>query len=386
MVPRLRNLTSLDDTTVQRRLHGTRKYGIHYQDWGRANRDFIHHFFPIDEAYGYHLSTDGLVDLLRKSIRARRVDAQVTAVTRIDNGTRIQFDGRTAERFDFVIDARGFPHRLNRRDHIRVSFIPTNTALLRRGPPTAVDVTHTYTRAVARPHGWVFVIPLAGHTSYGYVFNRYITSVEETERDFDTFMEKEDVSAFERRGVIRFHNFIQRRIYDGFLARIGNAAGFMEPLEASALYLTQSQIHWILNHRLSELAERGRGYAALVNQWLVRNTWRLGVFISWHYSQGSTYDTAFWKHAREEAWPRHLAPVHDPAINAATESRLLHDLIDRAIGQRDGGSEPRPAIRGYAGFHLKSFRNMAGGLGYLDVDRESAWWLPDGRQSAGLEP
>ena len=372
---KLRSLTGLDDSGVRRRLKATRKYGIHYQGWGRANPGFIHHFLPVDRAYGYHLSADALAEMLSAHIRARRVDARVTTLTRVQNGTQIEFDSLPSERFDFVIDARGFPRQLDPQQHIEIPFIPTNTAIIRRGPVTVVDPSHSYTRAVARPHGWIFVIPLAAHTSYGYIFNRDITSIEETEQDFDTFLEKDDVPTFSRRGVIPFPNFIHRRIYDGYLARIGNAAGFMEPLEASSLTLTQIQIDTILNTQLSGSAERLETYAGLVNQLLVRFAWRLGVFISWHYSLGSVYDSEFWRYAREQAWPRHLDRVLDSTIDSAAESRLFEALVERTtrqVGQKKSDHSPKK----YAAFSLQNIRNVAGGLGYIDDGPEPAWWLP----------
>ena len=371
----LRSLSGLEDAAVQRALKATRKYGIRYQGWGHRNPEFIHHFFPIYRAYGYHLSADKLVELLGENIRAHHVDARVTRLTRVGNGIEVEFDRLPPERFDFVIDARGFPRELDSRQHIRIPFIPTNTAIIRRGPATAVDVSHTYTRAVARPNGWIFVIPLAVHTSYGYIFNRDVTPIEEAERDFDKFMQEDGVRAFERRGAIRFPNFIHRCVYDGFLARIGNAGGFMEPLEASALTLSQVQIHQILNHRLSEPAERMEARARLVNQFLVRFAWRLGVFISWHYSLGSVYDSAFWRYARTRAWPRHLDPIDDSTIDPSAESRIFEGMVEFAT-RPGGGKNPDSGPKRYAAFPVTNVLNVAAGLGHTDGGPGSAWWIP----------
>lgn len=372
-------LTGLDEATVQRNLQATRKYGMRYEAWGSANPVFIHHFFPMDRAYGYHLSANLLSELLGRNIRGRRMDARVTSLRRVGNEIAIEFDSLPPQRFDFVIDARGFPRELDAREHIPIRFIPTNTAIIRRGhPKTAVDANHAYTRAVARPNGWIFVIPLAAHTSYGYVFNQGITNIEEAERDFDAFMRQEGVAAIERRGAIRFPNVIHRRIYDGFLARIGNAAGFMEPLEASALGLTQLQIHRILAHRLSGPAGRMEATAKLLNEFLVRQAWRLGVFISWHYSLGSQYDSEFWRYARTEAWPRHADHIDDLTFDPATESRLFEAQLEIATRRR---ARTDWRFKRYSLFPLKSLFNMAAGLGHTNGAPEPPWWIPRGPRS-----
>ncbi|MDE2783183.1 MAG: tryptophan 7-halogenase, partial [Gemmatimonadota bacterium] len=118
-----------------------------------------------------------MADLLHEGTRARHIDAKVLDITRVNGGARVEFEGRAPECYDLVFDARGFPRELHSDQHIDLPFIPTDTAVIRRCPAVFSEgqdgpvLQHTYTRAVARPHGWVFFIPLTAHTSYGYVFN-----------------------------------------------------------------------------------------------------------------------------------------------------------------------------------------------------------------------
>ena len=247
LVRQLQELTALPHETVQQRLKGTRKYGVAFEGWGRRNRDFTHYFTPQQVSYAYHLSADLMAELLQESTRARHIDAKVLDIERVEGGAQVVFEDRAPERYDLVFDARGFPRELDPDRHIDISFIPTNTAVIRRCPPVIEDgrdgpiLQHTYTRAVARPHGWIFVIPLTAHTSYGYIFNRDLSGLAEVEADFDDFLEADGVPEFEQRAVIPFPNFVHRRIYDGAVARIGNAAAFMEPLEATAIVSAQLQ-------------------------------------------------------------------------------------------------------------------------------------------------
>ena len=333
LVQELRQLTDLPHETVQRRLKGTRKYGVAFEGWGRRKRDFTHYFTPQQVSYAYHLSADRMGDLLHERTRARHIDAKVLDIAREEGGARVEFEGLAPERYDLVFDARGFPREINPDRHIDISFIPTNTAVIRRCPAIISEegdgpiLQHTYTRAVARPHGWIFVIPLTAHTSCGYIFNRDVTGLDEVESDFDAFLEAEGVSEFEQRAVISFPNYVHRQIYDGAVARIGNAAAFMEPLEATAIVSAQLQIGMVLHMRLHRSAEHLERDAPVVNRFLVSNMLCYGLFVGWHYSCGSRHESGFWRHARDHIWPLHREAA-DPEVTGCDALRKFDDMID----------------------------------------------------------
>ena len=332
LVQELRQLTGLSHETVQQRLNGTRKYGVSFEGWGRRNRDFTHYFTPQQVSYAYHLSADSMAELLLQSARARHVDAKVLNITRVEGGAQVEFEGLAPERYDLVFDARGFPAELHPEEHIDISFIPTDTAVIRRGPVIVKGeqdgpvLQPTYTRAVARPHGWIFIIPLTVHTSYGYIFNRDVSSLAEVEADFDAFLETDGVSEFEQRAVIPFPNFVHRHIYDGAVARIGNAAAFMEPLEATAIVSAQFQIGMVLQMRLNRSVEYLERDAPVVNRFLVNNMLCYGLFVGWHYSCGSRYDSRFWRRARDHVWPRHRKAA-DPRVVDCAALGKFDDMI-----------------------------------------------------------
>ena len=365
LVRELHQLTGLPHETVQQRLHGTRKYGVAFEGWGRKSRDFIHYFTPQQVSYAYHLSADFMGDLLHESTCAQHIDAKVLNITSVEGGAQIDFEGRPSERYDLVFDARGFPRELNPAEHVNISFIPTNTAVIRRCPAIIKAATGepvrqpTYTRAVARPHGWVFVIPLTAHTSYGYIFNGDITSLDDVESDFDALLETDGVAEFEQRSVISFPNFIHREIFDGAIARVGNAAAFMEPLEATAIVSAQLQIAMVLHVRLNRASEFLDNDTPVVNRFLINNMLCYGLFVGWHYSCGAGFDSEFWHYAQNQAWPSHRK-VADPkqvdcgALNKFDEmfKLLQQPLVDQADWDR------------MCGVPVTSFAQVSQGLGY----------------------
>ena len=333
LVEQLPQLTTLPHETVQQRLNGTRKYGVAFEGWGRRNRDFTHYFTPQQVSYAYHLSADLMADLLQESTQARHIDARVLNISKVQGGACVEFEDRAPEHYDLVFDARGFPRELDPKLHVDISFVPTNTSVIRRCPAVINPgqdgpvLQPTYTRAVARPHGWIFVIPLTVHTSYGYIFNRDVSSLAEVESDFDAFLEADGVSEFEQRAVIPFPNFVHRQIYDGAVARIGNAAAFMEPLEATAIVAAQLQIGMVLHIRLNRSIENLERDAVVVNRFLINNILRYGLFVGWHYGCGSKYDTKFWRYARDQAWP-HYRKAADPEVVGCDALRKFDEMIE----------------------------------------------------------
>ena len=364
LVAELHRLTNLPHDIVQQRLKGTRKYGIGFEGWGRRNQDFIHYFSPQQVSYAYHLSADLLGDLLHESTNAHHIDRKVLNITRVDGGAEVEFEGGERERYDLVFDARGFPRQHDPEQHIDISFIPTNKAIIRRCPaiieeePGKAAAQFTYTRSIARPHGWVFVIPLTAHTSYGYVYNSEISSQEAVEADFDELLETDGVAEFEQRAVIAFPNFVHRRIYDGAVARVGNAAAFMEPLEATAIVFAQLQIGMVLQMRFNRPPEFHERDVEVVNRFLINYVLCSGLFVGWHYSFGSIHDSEFWRYAREGAWAQHRIAA-DPAKVDCSALRKFDDMfellkqpyIDKADWER------------MCGFPVTSYAQMAQGLG-----------------------
>ena len=364
LVQQLQQLTDLPHETVQQRLNGTRKYGVAFEGWGRRNRDFTHFFTPQQVSYAYHLSADLMADMLQESTRARHIDAKVLNITRVEGGAQVEFEGLAPERYDLVFDARGFPRELLPDQHIDISFVPTNTSVIRRCPAIINEeqdgpvLQHTYTRAVARPHGWIFVIPLTVHTSYGYIFNRDVSSLAEVESDFDAFLEASGISEFEQRAVIPFPNFVHRQIYDGAVARIGNAAAFMEPLEATAIVSAQLQVGMVLHIRLNRSIEHLERDARVVNRFLINNVLCYGLFVGWHYACGSRYDSRFWRYARDDAWPRHREAADPEVVDCGALHKFdeMIELLNRAVIDKADWNR-------MCGVPLTSYSQISQGLG-----------------------
>jgi Tryptophan halogenase len=370
-------VTGLGFPHLAERCGATLKRGTRFDGWGSGGSEFLHRFQPA-RLIGYHFDAAELVHVLGEHVRANRVDARVEELHTSADGVEVRLADNTTYLCDYVFDARGFPQPMDGTgdEFIRVDWIPTGRAILRRLSPQRLSGV---TRAAARPQGWIFQIPLREWTSCGYIFNPRISSDAEVEADFTAFLQAEGVSTWEPRGALNFPNFVRRRMFDGRVFWGGNAACFLEPLEATAIGTAIVQIRsaarWI--------AEQGQGRCADpdevedFNSATLSYVCRDSLFIAWHYACGSRWDTPFWQYARrgiERARNSPMARAHLADMEEFVEAgRTLPGLALSAYDDQDRWDrEVCPLLRLYrpfGNFSELNFAQIGHGIGYYGAAR-----------------
>lgn len=302
-----------------RTCHATSKRGVQFENWGIGRHPFVHDFVPQDNP-GLHISAEQLPAFFEPWHRATPVHGRVAQIRTQPGGATLQLEVGSTLTVDLIIDARGFPKTLA-GDHLALPWIPTDAALLLRGPACS---GLERTRAVARPHGWIFVIPLSNHTSYGYVFGSRTSTLEEVETDFRAFLESEGVRAASPR-VLRFPNFVCQTVFDGRVCRLGNAASFIEPLEATAIALIKTELvllsQWLRLALRADGNQMARDLVTTVNVAVRRTVIEVSLFVAWHYAAGSRFATPFWTHAQER-FRRGLGDSVSEEVRALFETHL----------------------------------------------------------------
>ena len=359
----LEQITGLDFDELQQRCYVTRKFAIQFENWGTKNKQFLHNFYPIKKEYGYHISAKNLVALLEEHVSATRIDKKIIDMKSDGISVKLTFEDLTQLDVDLAFDASGFPKALPNSDSTKLSLIPTNAALIRRG--SAVDF-NSATRSIARPYGWIFIIPLTIQTSYGYVYNNSINSISEIEADLNKFLQEENVKTLGEAKHLTFPNFMRQSFFDGSLFKIGNAASFLEPLEATALGVTLAQIYYASQYLkdLSEFSGRSEKFEPsklkASNEFLLNMLWKVALFVGWHYACGSCFDTEFWHFAKSN--------FNQEIKNMQNETLLR--AFKRCL---DAGSDLNnqlffPELNAFretfAGFTPASFCEIGYGIGY----------------------
>ena len=247
----------------------TLKSGILYEGWGKAKDEFFHSF-PMSSV-AVHYVPQMLSDAVLKS-GLFKVKQQTI------NDPEKEIDA------DIIIDCRG---RHNRdRDNYEPLINPLNSAFLYQ--KEGRDPLLNYTRTVATPNGWTFVVPNSDSVSYGYLYNNTITSKEDATEDF---LERFNLPEID--GDLTFENYIAKNICVGERTFLnGNRCGFLEPLEATAtgFYQTVCKSVWDYIDGL----ETRQG----VNKYVRDEMFRLETFVMWHYQFGSKYESSFWDYVK----------------------------------------------------------------------------------------
>lgn len=342
----LHTLTDLSFAELQAQYGITLKRGIRFEGWGQRHPQFNHYF--QDEATAYHISAAQITPLLAQYSRATLLNRRLLAIEREGTQARLVFAEGEPLRVNLVVDARGFPPA-GEATAVPLTVIPTQAALLRRGNPTPFQEA---TRAVARPHGWIFVIPLTTHTSYGYIYNPTLSSQTAVSTDFDTFFRSERLPLPAAERLLPFPNYRQQQFFDGLIYKIGNAASFLEPLEATAIGLTLYQIY-LLTDWLKQPADKRPLLIPHINRDLTQSIEAISLFVGWHYAHGSRYDTPFW-HFAQQNFATHWQQARETAVG-----RAFHHLYQ-------AGQQPTPAPMPdifFGGFTQASFAQIGQGIG-----------------------
>jgi tryptophan halogenase len=106
---------------------------------------------------------------------------------------------------------------------------------------------------------------------------------------------------------LRFRSGRHREFWKGNTAAIGNAYGFVEPLESTTLHMVIIEIAYLIAGLRT--AGDGRSYRAFANEALGGHWDDLRWFLALHYKFNRKKDTAFWRDCRETVDVSGIAPL-----------------------------------------------------------------------------
>ena len=268
--PPLLLYASLGFDWFNNKVYATPKTGVVYEGWGKVNEK-VSHPFPASDL-GMHFCPSEMQKTILNSGRFNVVEDEV--------------DPKDVDA-DYVYDCRGKPKDFSNYEELKN---PINAVIL--GKPNW-DITCLWTRAVATPDGWTFIIPAQKDSpSYsgciGYLYNSKITTKERAESNF---LEMFDVEISD---YLNFNNYVVKDpVVDDRIFLNGNRLFFLEPLEASALETHLQWARYVLDMVLTKSISMGEGKKNIRDY-----IEKVQNFILWHYHFGSKYDTPFWEYAR----------------------------------------------------------------------------------------
>ncbi len=224
-----------------------------------------------------------------------------------NNVTSLQLDDNSKILCDFVFDCSGF-HRLiigktfNSKWKSYKEFLPTDSAI-----PFFLDMTDKippYTEAIAMKYGWMWKIPLQNRFGCGYVYDSSLIS------EADAIKEVEDYLGFvphyprKDKGGFSFSPGAFEEPWQNNCVAVGLAANFVEPLEATSLWVSMVELTEIFASP-DFLINNCPEIRAEFNKIVVNMNDDILNFIYFHY-MSLRKDTPFWEKFSYENAPEDL--------------------------------------------------------------------------------
>jgi hypothetical protein len=284
--------------------------------------------------YAYHLDTGKFAPFLQKhcveKLGVRHVYDEIVHVQSESSGHIAYLLTQSGQQLaaDLYIDCSGFSSVLLGK-HFGVPFLSKRDVLF-IDKAWAVQVPHasetaaiaSATLSTARSCGWIWDIGLTSRRGVGYVFASRYSSDEAALEELKSYLSaRGELSPNLKFRNIAINSGFRREFWTHNCVAVGLSAGFLEPLEASAIVMSELAARSIAN-----LLPDRRGamqYAARIFNDTFRYRWeRIIDFLKLHYVLSRRTDSPFWIDNRNpESIPdslkdgldywRHHSPWHE---------------------------------------------------------------------------
>ncbi|WP_114326407.1 tryptophan halogenase family protein [Candidatus Colwellia aromaticivorans] len=303
--------------------------------------------------YAYHLDAGLFTDLLREhatsTLGVKHISANVTDVNLDVDGyiASINTDKAGVITGGFFVDCTGFKSLLI-GEALGIPFKKVNDTLL-TDHALAIQVPYetdnpiiaSSTISTAQEAGWTWDIALANRRGTGYVYSSAHTSHDRAEQILREYIGPQAAQLDAR--LIKMNVGYREKFWHKNCFAVGLSAAFVEPLEASAIFLIEAS-----GNMLSELFPRDRASMELVEKQVNKSfkfRWNKTIdFIKMHYYL-SKRDEPFWQDNKN------LNTVPDSLLELL--ARWKHQLISNY--DFDNVYEPFP---------LDSYQYVLYGMGF----------------------
>ncbi|MES2126633.1 MAG: tryptophan halogenase family protein [Pseudomonadota bacterium] len=274
---------------------------------GKAPKQAATPEFASVANYGYHLDAGKFAVFLRKHclerLGVRHVLDHVVTINSHGNGdiASLQTKEHGALEGDLFIDCTGMQARLLGQ-HFEVPFISQKHVLF-NDSALAVQVPYPHddspiasqTTSTAQSAGWIWDIGLPTRRGIGHVYSSAHTSDEEAERDLRRYLGDADINPPRK---LTFNPGYRQQFWHRNCVAIGLSAGFIEPLEASALALVELSAA-MLSDEMPATRTTMDITARRFNETFTYRWERVIDFLKLHYVLSRRNDSQYWRDNRE---------------------------------------------------------------------------------------
>jgi tryptophan 7-halogenase len=290
---------------------------------GRAPKQAATPEYAAVANYAYHLDAGKFGPFLRdfcvRELGVRHVAGHMTGVESAANGdiAAILTREHGALAGDLFVDCTGLQSQLL-GGHYGVPLVPqrhvlcNDTALAlqvpysQAGPRGSGAPIASHTLATAQQAGWIWDIGLPTRRGVGYVFSSAHCDTDAAFRTLERYLADTGAKLTAAPRTLRFEPGYRRELWHRNCVAIGLSAGFVEPLEASALALVELSAA-MLSDQLPATRAAMDIVARRFNDFFTYRWERVVDFLKLHYVLSRRGDSDYWRDVRRaETIPERL--------------------------------------------------------------------------------
>ncbi len=293
----------------------------HLCEQGKAPKQITTPEFAAVANYAYHLDAGKFGTFLRKHctevLGVRHILDHVQEVNAADNDdiASLATANHGAISGDLFVDCTGFASVLLGK-HYGIPFVSRKDVLF-NDTALAAQVSYpdentpiaTHTVSTAQADGWIWDIALPERRGVGHVYSSAYTTDEAAEHALRAYIARTaGPNAVEQSPSrkISFNPGHRREFWHRNCVAVGISAGFIEPLEASALALVELSAAMIRDE-MPATRELMPMAASRFNERFAYRWDRVIDFLKLHYTLSKREDSPFWlDNRREETIPQRL--------------------------------------------------------------------------------
>ncbi|BBN81683.1 tryptophan halogenase [Pseudoalteromonas sp. A25] len=269
--------------------------------------------------YGYHLNADKFAKLLKRhcinELGVKLVLDDVHEVISLSDGDirAVKTLQNVELEADLFIDCTGSRSLLLGK-HYGISWL-SQKHVLQNDRAIAVQVPHaderapvaSCTKSTGQPHGWIWDIALPTRRGIGYTFASNHCDFDIAKQQLSNYISEQglEVSKENTFKEIHFNPGYREKFWHNNCLAIGMSAGFLEPLEASALVMIELSASY-LSDNFPSTRSLMNVVASRFNAKFNYRWQRIIDFLKLHYVLSTRDDTPYWQQMRSEHIPQSL--------------------------------------------------------------------------------
>ena len=350
----------------------------------------------IGRTHAYHLENPIFVAYLERTALRLGVEFVEDTVVAVECGERgverLRLESGRVESADLFVDASGFMSELIGKtlqepyDSYRSSLF-CDRAVVGGWKRSVGELIQPYTTAETMDAGWSWRIDHEHLINRGYVYCSDFITDEQADEEFRRKNPK-----VQNTRLVKFRSGRYRRSFVKNVVAIGNAGGFVEPLEATAIAAICEQTQFLATGLAAVNRRFGPKFAEVYSNRDARYWDAIRRFLAVHYKFNTRLDTPFWREARAStdlAGAEAIVDYYEENGPDPTWGECLVDSVDQfglegyftmLVGQRVPHRNPH-ALSPSEAWAIREFRDgnrMEASKGYyaeqaLSIVRMPKW-------------